>query len=54
MLTWIIRTWGGYPEGVAFAVMLLNAATPVIDRYLKPRIYGRDRRGRSLALEQTK
>lgn len=47
LLTWLIRTWGGYPEGVAFAVMLMNAATPVIDRYIKPRIYGRDRRGRA-------
>jgi len=47
-LTWLIRSWGGYPEGVAFAVLLMNALTPVIDRYLKPRIYGRDRRGRAL------
>jgi len=42
LLTWIIRTWGGYPEGVAFAVMLMNSATPLIDQYVKPRIYGRD------------
>ncbi|MDD5390476.1 MAG: RnfABCDGE type electron transport complex subunit D [Gallionellaceae bacterium] len=48
LLTWIIRTWGGYPEGVAFAVMLMNAANPVIDRYFKPRIYGRDRKGAAL------
>jgi Na+-translocating ferredoxin:NAD+ oxidoreductase RnfD subunit len=48
LLTWIIRTWGGYPEGVAFAVMLMNAGTPVIDRYFKPRIYGRDRKGVAL------
>jgi len=48
LLTWIIRTWGGYPEGVAFAVMLMNAATPVIDRYCKPRIYGRNRKGVAL------
>ena len=48
VLTWIIRSWGGYPEGVAFAVMLMNAATPVIDRYFKPRIYGRDRKGAAL------
>lgn len=54
LLTWIIRTWGGYPEGVAFAVMIMNAAVPVIDRYLKPRIYGRDRRGRALSVEQGK
>jgi Na+-translocating ferredoxin:NAD+ oxidoreductase RnfD subunit len=54
LLTWIIRTWGGYPEGVAFAVMIMNAAVPVIDRYVKPRIYGRDRKGRALSVEQAK
>ncbi len=48
LMTWIIRTWGGYPEGVAFAVMLMNAATPIIDYYVKPRIYGRDRKGVAL------
>ena len=50
-LTWVIRSWGGYPEGVAFAVMFLNALTPIIDRYVKPRIYGRDRKGQSLQIE---
>lgn len=35
-----IRTWGGYPDGVAFAVLLMNAAAPLIDRYTVPRIYG--------------
>ncbi len=49
LLTWVIRTWGGYPEGVAFAVLIMNAATPVIDRYIRPRVYGRDRRGAPLA-----
>lgn len=44
-LVYIIRTWAGYPEGVGFAVMLMNALTPLIDHYIKPRIYGRDRRG---------
>lgn len=47
-LTYVIRTWGGYPEGVAFAVLLMNAATPVIDRYIRPRILGRDWRGAPL------
>lgn len=47
-LIYLIRTWGGYPEGVAFAVLLMNACTPMIDHYLKPRIYGRDRRGKPL------
>jgi electron transport complex protein RnfD len=48
LLTYVIRTWGAYPEGVAFAVMLMNAATPIIDRYVKPRIYGRTRKGEPL------
>ena len=48
LLTYIIRTWGGYPEGVAFAVLLMNALTPVIDRYLRPRILGRSWRGAPL------
>jgi electron transport complex protein RnfD len=52
LLTWIIRTWGGYPEGVAFAVMLMNAATPLIDQYVKPRIYGRDRKGTALPVKK--
>ncbi len=49
LLTYVIRTWGGYPEGVAFAVLLMNALTPVIDRYVKPRIYGRTRKGEGFA-----
>ncbi|HRF10656.1 MAG: RnfABCDGE type electron transport complex subunit D [Candidatus Accumulibacter phosphatis] len=48
VLTYVIRTWAGYPEGVAFAVLLMNSLTPVIDSYIKPRIYGRDRRGAAL------
>jgi len=40
VLLFIIRNWGGYPEGMAFAVLLMNAATPLIDHYIKPRIYG--------------
>lgn len=40
LLLFIIRSWGGYPEGMAFAVLLMNAATPLIDYYIKPRIYG--------------
>jgi len=50
LLVFVIRTFGGYPEGVAFAVLLMNALTPLIDHYLKPRIFGRDRRGRPLAV----
>ncbi|MEW5890239.1 MAG: RnfABCDGE type electron transport complex subunit D [Pseudomonadota bacterium] len=53
LLTWIIRNWGGYPEGMAFAVLLMNALTPVIDRYVKPRILGRRRDGRELETMQS-
>jgi RnfABCDGE-type electron transport complex D subunit len=52
VLTWIIRTWGGYPEGVAFAVMIMNTVAPIIDQYVKPRIYGRDRKGVSLSVKK--
>ena len=52
LLTWVIRSFGGYPEGVAFAVLLMNALTPVIDRFIKPRILGRDRRGKPLDLPE--
>jgi electron transport complex protein RnfD len=41
LLTWIIRTWGGYPDGVAFAVLLMNMAVPAIDSFTAPRVYGR-------------
>jgi electron transport complex protein RnfD len=40
MLVYIIRTWGGYPDGVAFAVLLMNLCAPTIDYYSRPRNYG--------------
>ncbi|HET9695199.1 MAG TPA: RnfABCDGE type electron transport complex subunit D [Steroidobacteraceae bacterium] len=43
LLTWVIRSWGGYPDGFAFAVLLMNLAVPLLDRYTVPRIYGRTR-----------
>ena len=36
----IIRSWGGFPDGVAFAVLLANMSVPLIDYYTKPRAYG--------------
>ena len=41
LLTAIIRLWGGYPEGVSYAILMMNAAVPIIDRYSKNRVYGR-------------
>jgi electron transport complex protein RnfD len=40
VLTFVIRAWGDYPDGVAFAVLLMNMAVPTIDRYTKPRAFG--------------
>ncbi|PIP19034.1 MAG: Na+-transporting NADH:ubiquinone oxidoreductase subunit D [Candidatus Omnitrophica bacterium CG08_land_8_20_14_0_20_41_16] len=40
LITAIIRLWGGYPEGVSYAILMMNAATPIIDRYTKNRVYG--------------
>ena len=45
LITLVIRRWGGYPDGVAFAVLIMNMAAPLIDRYTRPRIYGEDRSG---------
>jgi len=41
ILVIIIRTYGSYPDGVAFAVLLLNIAVPIIDYYSKPKVFGR-------------
>ena len=40
IITLCIRRWGGYPDGVAFAILLMNMAAPLIDRYTRPRMYG--------------
>ena len=40
ILTLAIRRFGGYPDGVAFAVLLMNMAVPLIDRVTRPRTYG--------------
>ena len=42
VLTVLIRTFGAYPDGIAFAVLLMNAAVPLIDRVTRPRVYGYD------------
>ena len=40
MLVVLIRVFGGYPDGVAFSVLLMNVAAPFIDAYTQPRVYG--------------
>jgi electron transport complex protein RnfD len=43
VLVVLIRLWGGLPEGVMYAILLMNAATPLIDRISQPRPFGRGR-----------
>jgi electron transport complex protein RnfD len=40
VLTLLIRIWGGYPEGVSYAILLMNAFTPLINRATRPRVFG--------------
>jgi electron transport complex protein RnfD len=40
VITVLIRLWGAYPEGVSFAILLMNATTPLIDRYTRPKVFG--------------
>ncbi|MBR9884157.1 MAG: RnfABCDGE type electron transport complex subunit D [Oceanospirillales bacterium] len=47
-VTFIIRSWGSFPEAVGFAVLFMNALTPIIDRYFRPRIYGYSYTGKPL------
>lgn len=39
-LTVVIRNWGSYPEGMSFAILIMNAFTPLINHYVKPKRYG--------------
>ncbi len=36
----LVRRYGGYPEGVAYSIVLMNTCTPLIDRWVRPRLYG--------------
>lgn len=40
LLTIVIRNWGAYPEGMSFAILIMNAFTPLINTYCKPRRFG--------------
>lgn len=50
VLIYLIRVWGNYPDGVAFAVLLGNFAAPFIDNYTLPRSYGHQRAKRATEL----
>lgn len=40
LLTFAIRVLGGYPEGVSYSILLMNATVPLIDRFTKPEAFG--------------
>lgn len=40
ILIYVIRTWGSYPDAIAFSVLLMNMAVPMIDYYTKPAVFG--------------
>ena len=42
VITVLIRTWGAYPEGVSFAVLIMNAFVPLLNMYIKPRRFGKE------------
>lgn len=42
IITVVIRVFGAYPEGVSFAILIMNAAVPLINRYIKPKRFGKE------------
>lgn len=41
IITFVIRKFGGYPEGVSYSILMMNAVTPLIDRWVRPKRYGK-------------
>lgn len=40
VITMLIRLYGAYPEGVTFAILIMNALTPIIDNFTQPKSFG--------------
>jgi electron transport complex protein RnfD len=40
VLTMCIRLWGSYPEGMSFAILVMNSVVPLINKYVKPKRFG--------------
>ena len=40
LITMVIRQWGAYPEGMSFAILIMNAVAPLINKYVKPKRFG--------------
>ena len=41
IITGVIRIFGGYPEGVTYAILIMNIVTPLLDKYIKPKKFGK-------------
>lgn len=48
LLVYIIRTWGNYPDAIAFAVLFMNLCAPFLDHYTQPRTYGHKKANRGI------
>lgn len=51
VLIYIIRSWGGYPDAIAFSVLLMNLCAPTLDYFTRPRVYGHDKARRGFNTE---
>lgn len=45
VLTGVIRVYGGYPEGTSYSILIMNLTVPLLDKYLRPRVYGVSKKG---------
>ena len=43
ILTALIRSWGGFPEGVCYSILFMNCLSPLIEKYVRPRVFGTKR-----------
>lgn len=55
LLTYLIRRFsGGYPEGVSYSILLMNLAVPLIDKFVRPRVFGHKRARKTVGKEAVK
>mgnify|MGYP005803569023 CR=1 FL=1 len=47
VITVLIRIWGQYPEGMSFAILIMNSVVPLIDKYVRPRRFGAVRKAKA-------
>ena len=44
VITFVIRHYGSYPEGISFAILIMNGCTPLINKLTRPRVFGERRK----------